>query len=207
MDGASSGSQEGPESQLLLGATHASLIFAKRSAGKIRPEPAGLQGWWGAGYAVGVRVVWHFFKNPFCAISTFGILLMLFYYFKNPSRRGGGGKGPTMDPGARPEEAGLSPVACDRRAVTAHPRREVGELEASAERDAGGLLSPAARRGLAAVTLGRGCSNRAHQGVWGAELSSPLWDNVGHAAGEPRRRWRLGGGLPGRTRLRHACEG
>lgn len=63
MDGASSGSQEGPESQLLLGATHASLIFAKRSAGKIRPEPAGLQGWWGAGYAVGVRVVWHFFKN------------------------------------------------------------------------------------------------------------------------------------------------
>lgn len=90
MDGASSGSQEGPESQLLLGATHASLIFAKRSAGKIRPEPAGLQGWWGAGYAVGVRVVWHFFKNPFCAISTFGILLMLFYYFKNPSRSGVG---------------------------------------------------------------------------------------------------------------------
>lgn len=90
MDGASSGSQEGPESQLLLGATHASLIFAKRSAGKIRPEPAGLQGWWGAGYVVGVRVVWHFFKNPFCAISTFGILLMLFYYFKNPSRSVGG---------------------------------------------------------------------------------------------------------------------
>lgn len=112
-----------------------------------------------------------------------------------------------MDRGARPEEAGLSPVACDHRAVTAHPRREVGELEASAERNAGGLLSPAARRGLAAVTLGRGCSNRAHQGVWGAELSSPLWDNVGRAAGEPRRRRRLGGGLPGRTRLRHACEG
>lgn len=98
-----------------------------------------------------------------------------------------------MDGGARPEEAGLSPVACDRRAVTVRPRREVGELEASAERDAGGLLSPAARRGLAAVTLGRGCSNRAHQGVWGAELSSALWDNVGGAAGEPRRR-RLGGG-------------